>query len=245
MKKLNNLDKVKKILEVDKVAVLNILCRIKYEKGYDIFVDNMENPKGLLLKSGNWNLVYSSDDDIAKELINNLKGEKLNFAGVPIKYYNMIKKEKQIDWEEICHLYYIDNENINLLKPRHKVESLRIEDSDIVNQFYTYKDENSIEYIKECILERKTSCIFDKDGNPISWAVIREDGSMGIMYTRKEYRGKGLAASVTLDLVDKVINNGDVPFVHIVHGNDASVKLAESIGFKKYGDIAWFGTKDI
>ncbi|MBS4535305.1 GNAT family N-acetyltransferase [Clostridium sp. D2Q-14] len=245
MKKIEDKNKIKGLLEEDKIFTSNILGRMKYEKGYNIFVDDVDNINGVLLKSGNWYLVYSPEDKIAKKLINNLKGNKLNFAGVPIEYYNFIKESKEIDWEEICHLYYIDSNEFELLKPNHKVSNLRMKDAEIVNEFYTYKSENSIDYIKNCIAERKTSCIFDKNGKPLSWAVIREDGSMGIMYTRKEYRNKGLAISVTLDLINKVINNGDTPFVHIVHGNTPSVRLAEYIGFKKHGDIAWFGTKDI
>ncbi|MBS4537966.1 GNAT family N-acetyltransferase [Clostridium sp. D2Q-11] len=244
MKKISNLDKINALLNKDKIATINIQGRMKYEKKWSILVDDTDNPNGIIFKNGYWNIIYSPNDTIAKNLINHLKEKELGFAGVLIKYYNMMKESNKIDWDEICHLYYIDPKEIKIPQIRHNVEKLRLEDAEIVNEFYTYKDEDSIEYIKECIIERETSCIFDEAGKPISWAVIREDGSMGIMYTRKDHRGKGLAISVTWDLIRKVINNGDIPYVHIVHGNEASVRLAKAIGFKKYGDIAWFGTKD-
>ncbi len=63
------------------------------------------------------------------------------------------------------------------------------------------------------------------------------------MYTKKEHRGKGLAVSVSVDLIKKAFNLGITPYVHIVTDNSASVSLAEHIGFKKYGEIVWFGTK--
>lgn len=244
MKILNNIDKVTNLINLDRIATLNIQGRMKYEKNWSILVDDIDNPNGMIFRNGYWNVVYSDDDIISKKLLNSLKKGERGFAGVLIKYYDMMKHNKNIDWDEICHLYYIDEDNFKIPNIKHNVESLRLEDAETVNKYYTYKDENSLEYIKKCILERETSCIFDEFGRPISWAVIREDGSMGIMYTKKEHRGKGLAISVTWDLIRKVRDNGDIPYVHIVHGNEASVKLAESIGFKKYGDIAWFGIKD-
>ncbi|EOC99413.1 GNAT family N-acetyltransferase [Caldisalinibacter kiritimatiensis] len=244
MKKINNTRAIEKLINYDKIATLNVLGRITHKNKTNIYVDNIENPKGIILQSDYWNTIYSPYDEVAENMIKEMKyDENKGFSGVLKKYYDIIKKYKDIEWEEPCYLYYMDKDALDYTKVKHKVEALRLEHAEIVNEFYTYKSEHSLEYIKGCIKKRPSSAVFDKDGNPISWAVIREDGSMGIMYTREEYRGKGLAASVSIDLAKKVIDNNWTPYVHIVTSNTPSIALAESIGFKRYGEVMWFGIK--
>lgn len=217
---------------------------MKYEKNWEIIVDNIIDPKGFIFKCGYWNIPFSPYDEVVYKMLNELDyREDEGFSGVLHKYYAMMKNIKEVHWEEPCYLYYMKEEDMDKSNLKHEVKSLRLKDAETVNEFYTYKDENSLEYIKECITQRETSAVFDENNNPISWAVVREDGSMGIMYTRREHRGKGLAASVSIDLAKKVIKDKGTPFVHIVTDNEASIALAESIGFKKYGPIMWFGVK--
>lgn len=243
MNKIENISLLNPLIEKDKIATANVIGRIKYEDDYTIYVDNILEPRELLLKSKYWNVVYSNNGKLSEELLNHIDDNDIGFGGILLDYYNIIKEYKNIEWSEHCYLYYIE-EGLNINDIKHKVSELRLEDAEIVNKYYTYKNENSIEYIKDCIKNRETSCIFDNNGNPISWAVVREDGSMGIMYTKKEHRGKGLAKSVSIDLANKIINNGDLPYVHIVVENKNSIKLAESIGFKRYSDVMWFGIKE-
>ncbi|WP_202708059.1 GNAT family N-acetyltransferase [Sporosalibacterium faouarense] len=233
---------IENILQNDKIATLNAAKMMENEENWEILVDDISNPKGFILRCGEWNIPYSLNDKIALKMLNSMEFRKTEgFSGVLKKYYDMIKESKKIEWEEPCYLFYMNKEDLDTSKLQHEVKSLRLEDVEIVNEFYTYKDEESFEYIKQCIIQRETSAIFDDKGNPISWALVREDGTMGIMYTKKEYRGRGLAASVSIDLAKKVINNNGTPFVHIVTNNDASISLAKSIGFKKYCEVMWFG----
>lgn len=235
---------IDKLLHNDKIATVNVVSLMENEKEWEILVDNLEEPKGFIFKAKDWYVPYSPYDDVAFEMIKNLKyKEDEILAGILKKYYDFIKESYEIDWEEQCLLYYMDKEDIQTSKLKHEVKELRLKDAEIVNEFYTYKDDTSLEYIRERISQGISSAIFDDTGNPISWAMVREDGSMGIMYTKKEHRGKGMAASVSIDLAKKVINNNKTPYVHIINTNKASIALAESVGFKKYGDVVWFGVK--
>lgn len=235
---------IDKLIQSDKIATINVVNLMENEKEWEILVDNLDEPKGFIFKTNDWYVPYSPYDDVAFEMIKSLEYKEEDIlAGILKKYYDFIIKSYEIDWEEHCLLFYLDKEDINTSKLKHEVKELRLEDAEIVDEFYTYKDDTSLEYIKERITQGASSAVFDDDGNPISWAMVREDGSMGIMYTKKEHRGKGMAASVSIDLAEKVINNNKTPFVHIINTNEASVALAESIGFKKYGDVMWFGVK--
>ncbi|RKD32571.1 GNAT family N-acetyltransferase [Thermohalobacter berrensis] len=243
MFKTNNEKILNDLFKQNRIATLNSLGRLKYNNDWELFVDDKKKPSSFLIKHNYWNTLFSNDKETIVEMAKNLRGEQ-GFSGILKKYYQIIKKYKNIEWEEHCFLYYLDEKNIDTSRIKHDVKELKLEDAEIVNKYYTYKSEHSLEYIKRCIEERPTSAIYDENGNPISWAVVREDGSMGIMYTKKEHRGKGLALSITLDLAKKVIQSNFIPYVHIVVDNTPSLALVESAGFKKYGEVVWFGVKD-
>lgn len=244
MEKIKDKKVIEKLINIDKIGTLNAVNTMKYEKEWDIYVDNKVNPKGFVVNSRMWNIPFGEDDDVIISMLKGLDYSKeQNFAGVLKKYYDMVKDMKDIAWEEHCYLYYLDKENLDLDNINHEVGSLDVQHVETLDKYYTYKDDESYNYIKECIETRPSSAVFNEKGEPISWCVLREDGTMGIMYTKKEHRGKGLAISVSVDLAKKVIDNGGVPYVHIVTDNNPSINLAETLGFKKYGEIVWFGVK--
>ncbi|KPU26630.1 hypothetical protein TR13x_09050 [Caloranaerobacter sp. TR13] len=243
MHSISNIESIKHLLNYDKIATINALGKMRFTNNWEIIVDNIEKTRGFILKWDKWNIIYSPEDEVARKMLENINLKGQRFAGVLKKYYDLIKNNEEIEWEEPCYLYYMDKNNLDLARIRHEVKALKLKDAVVVNEYYTYKSKNSLKYITNCIKNRPSSAIFDKNGNPISWAVVREDGSMGIMYTKEEYRGKGLAVSVSIDLAKKVFDIGWTPYVHIVVKNIPSIKLAESIGFKRYGEIVWFGVK--
>lgn len=232
--------KITDLLKEDTILNLNILGRMKFEGDFNLKLSGCGN--AVLYQSGYWTVVYARDDMSAKKMIAEINNkEEKGFAGVGEKYYQIAKEIFPIKWEEFCHLYYLEEESLDLTLKSHEVDSLNLSDAGIVNEFYTYKEDGSLEYIKKCIEKRPTSVIRDENGNPISWAVIREDGSLGIMYTLKEHRGKGYAVSVSVDLAKKAFNLGITPYVHIVRSNTPSINLAKTLGFKYHCDIVWFG----
>ncbi|WP_353892592.1 GNAT family N-acetyltransferase [Proteinivorax hydrogeniformans] len=245
MHKVNDVNIINDLLKEDMMGNINTLGRLKFQKDFNIFVDSLNKPQGYVLQNDNWNVVYSDGDATAEKLLNSLLDKPQNFAGVLRRFYDLVEKKGIVDWKEFCYLYYITPESLKINQPKHNVDSLTLDDAEIVDYYYTYRsqDPNSLEYLKGCIKERPSSVIRDENGKPISWALIREDGSLGVMYTKKEHRGKGLAISVSVDLIKKAFELGHTPYVHIVTDNKASIALSESIGFKRYGEIVWFGTK--
>ncbi|WP_350344468.1 GNAT family N-acetyltransferase [Proteinivorax tanatarense] len=245
MYKINDSKVLINLLSKDKIGNINTIGRLKFQKEYNLFVDNLNNPQGYILQNDEWNVIYSQDSKTTDKLLDSLLKKPQNFAGILRKYYDLIEKKAEIEWNEFCYLYYVTPESLKIKKPKHKVDSLTLNDAEIVDYYYTYRSEHpkSLDYLKNCIQQRPSSVVRDENGNPISWALVREDGSLGVMYTKKEHRGKGLAISVSVDLIKKAFDLGHTPYVHIVTDNSPSIALSESIGFKKYGEVVWFGTK--
>lgn len=248
MDKLDDFNKIISLLENNIMANLNILGRIKNSSTLQCFVDNLTSPKTSMFQDEYWFMPYAINDNLLSKMLKlyNFPNE-FGFCGIPRNIFyiitDVLKDKYKLDWEEPCDLYYLPKNQ--QIKIEEILPSLKEEHAELVNNFYTYKHENTLDYIKKCILERPSSVIFDNKGNPISWALIREDNTMGVMYTLKEHRRKGYAKIVSKDLIHKVKNNGDIPYVHIVETNKPSIELAKQIGMISWGKVVWFGMKKI
>ncbi|WP_298839621.1 GNAT family N-acetyltransferase [Clostridium sp.] len=53
------------------------------------------------------------------------------------------------------------------------------------------------------------------------------------MYVLPDYRRRGYAQDVLIDLIKKVRDENEIPFVHIEEENEKSMRLAVKLGFEK------------
>lgn len=236
-----NIERVKEFIEKDNIYNLNIKAVMENLENYDLYVNNTKNINGVLLNRGYFNHVYTEDISFIEDIRNNfIKKGEYGFSGVRYDIAEKIKKDYNLDWENKCSLYYYPDSCIDTSRIQGNPKSLKLENAKEVDDYYTYKGDLSLKEIENDIQRRPSSCIYE--GNDLaSWVLVHEDNSMGIMYTKDEYRGKNYALYVSLDLTDKILKMGNVPFLHIVESNNMSPGLAVKTGFKKYGKVNWFG----
>ncbi len=243
MKKITEPEKLANLLAKDEIIHLNIKWTIELIDEYELFVDNRETPQGYVLQKRDWNIFYADNEEAEKILLADLLDKPQKFAGVMEEAYEAIARRREIDWQEKCFLYFLDPDDFTYQEPEHEVDNLKPADAKIVDQHYTYRNPDSLDYIKKCIDNFPTAVVRDEKDQPLSWALVREDGSLGIAYTKKDYRRQGLALSVNTELTKRAIEFGLKPYVHIVIDNFPSQRLAESLGFKRYCKVFWFATK--
>ncbi len=241
MLKVEFSENVKNFLLEDKIGNLNIFGIIENEPQTEIYVDDKNSPSGVLVRNDYFNYIYSKKEEFilkAKEQF--FKEGHFGFSGVNKDIADIIKKGTKIEWENKCYLLYLPPEKLNGTKIESKVEQIKLEDAKVVDEFYTYRGEDSLDMIKNDIKSRPSSAIYN-NGEIVSWVLVHDDDSMGIMYTKEEHRKSGYAYDLTIDLAKKIVNKGKIPFVQIVKNNNASINLAKKCGFKVYGEISWFG----
>ncbi len=245
MQKIKDISILEPLLAEDEIAHLNLLGTVKLIDDYDLFVDDSDNPRGYLLQKREWNIFYAEDYQAEEVLLSELLTEPRRFAGILKQCYDAVASRAEIDWQEICYLYYLNPDNYRYQPPEHQVDYLTLEDAEEVDSHYTYSSQNpdSLKYIKMCISNFPTAVVRDEQGNPLSWSLVRDDGSLGIAYTKKEHRRQGLAISVNRELIKRAIEFGLKPYVHIVTDNLPSQGLAEDLGFQRYGRVVWFATR--
>lgn len=228
-------------LNKNKIVNLNIIGVIENEPEAEIYVDNEASPNIVLVRHEYFNYIYTEEDELLEEMLEALfKDNFYGFSGVYRPLAEKIRNKYLVNWESRCALYYLPKENLNLSLIKNPVKSIDLKDANVVDEFYTYRHPGSIEEIKKDILNRPSSAVYVND-DIASWVLVHKDNSMGIMYTKEEYRKKGYAVDASIDLASKIINQGKIPFLQIVQSNTMSPGLATNCNFVKHGYADWFG----
>ena len=228
-------------LNNNKIVNLNIIGVLENEPEAEIYVNNEESPNIVLVRHEYFNYIYTEDDVLLDEALETLfKDNFYGFSGVYRPLAEKIRKRYCVTWESRCTLYYLPEENLHLSLIKNPVKAIDLEDAKVVDEFYTYRHPESFEIIKKDILNRPSSAVYVND-DIASWVLVHKDNSMGIMYTREEYRKMGYAIDVSIDLASKIINMGKTPFLQIVKGNTMSPNLAAKCNFIEHGYADWFG----
>jgi len=237
-----NSDAIMRFLREPFLINENIIGIIENVPWAEIYVDNIDSPKGVVVKKDDYmHYVYTQDDSFIDNMCESMFVEGYyGFSGLEGTLAEKIRKRYKLGWESPCTLYYMPKENLDISLKKNRTERIKAEDAETVDHFYTYRNSWSLETIKRDITKRPSSAVYI-DGEIVCWVLIHDDNAMGIMYTREEYRRKGYAVDVTIDLADQMIKGGKIPFIQIVQGNGMSPGLARKCGFVEAGVADWFG----
>ena len=92
---------------------------------------------------------------------------------------------------------------------------------------------------------RTTTSSYDQGQETlVAWVLTNGNGSIGMLHTVPDLRGRGLARALVQRLLPLWLKRGFggcPPFCYIVPTNDASVKLFKGLGFEKRADMEWIG----
>ncbi|KAL6748868.1 hypothetical protein V8C86DRAFT_2867671 [Haematococcus lacustris] len=108
-------------------------------------------------------------------------------------------------------------------------------------------DEGGVEEGEEAEQEEEgcplVACVSSREsGQPVAWALQYNDGSLGMAHCLPAFRRHGLMSLCMADLVDKVLQAGqlqDCVFGYVVDGNAASEAMMRSLGFRCTGRVHW------
>lgn len=232
-------------LNRNEIVNLNIKGIIHNNPGAEIYVDNEHNIEGVLVKNGFIYSLYTEHEDVLDHFLSEISqnADYIGFSGLHRPITEMVLKRFSVEWRNPCDIYYLPVENFDPNLQKNLTQAVRPEDAGIVNQFYTFRSETSIERIRKDIACRFSSAIY-VNGDLASWVLTHDDNSMGIMYTKEEYRNRGYAVDVTVDLSGKIIKDGHIPYLQILESNTQSPGLATKCGFVKADKCDWFGVKN-
>jgi len=226
-----------KVKELENSAIIGIITN---EPQCEVLTDDEKYPKGVLVKDKHFTYIYSTDYVFLEELLHcQIFMSHQGFAAVSEEVFNFINSKFYYEWRSKCHVYYLNKENI-LSNEGITLDSIHLKDAVKINELYTYKDQEGLNYIEESIIKRPSSALYLND-TLVSSVMVHNNNSIGVLYTTKEYRNIGYGKKVTLDLCRKLVAKGITPVAYITEENLPALKLIESCGFKKLGMAYWFG----
>lgn len=115
---------------------------------------------------------------------------------------------------------------------------LKVPDAPYVYENSKYKEYISIEYIEDRI-KNGVALGITADGKLVAWAITHDDGAIGFLNVLEEYRKNGYGLDVTVSMMKRLLESGELPFVHIEETNVKSMNLALKAGFRKDRRIHW------
>lgn len=185
-----------------------------------------------------WVYISSTSSEELRVIKNKLSSDDRNFAIVEDWMIPILSEGNKVKWKlSTMRLFFPGF--VPVKNPVHNTAQLNIEDASFIYDNSDYKEYLSIEYIIERIANGISSCI--RESNKLTaWAVTQDDGAIGFLHVLPEYRNKGYARDITMDIIHKLRAKNKLPFVHIEENNNKSMSLAISLGFVKDRIVNWF-----
>ncbi|SFC50904.1 GNAT family N-acetyltransferase [Clostridium uliginosum] len=234
---MNQKTEIIEFLIKDEINNINI---INFIEDYPIYyiekIDDSVIVKGTSDK--NWIYISSKSEEELKIIKSRLDNNDKNFAAIEEWMLPILTNKNKIKWRLSTMKLILCNDTY-IVKPKHNVSDLTINDAEFIYENSDYKDFISIQYIIDRITNGISSCIRYMD-KPIAWAITQDDGAIGFLHVLPEYRKMGYARDVTIALIKKVRDKNKIPFVHIEEENEKSMRLATGLGFKKDKVVNWF-----
>lgn len=187
-----------------------------------------------------WIYVSIGDpEDIAK-ITASLTEKDTNFAAVDQTFKKSVLGDARAIWNLECYKYvFLEETELQAPETPPDIRELVAEDATYIFSQYDYGHYSNEEYIRERI-ENGIALGAVVDGRLAAWLMTHDDGAMGMLKVLEPYRKMGLAYYLTVVMIQKLRESGDVPFVFIEEGNEKSWRLAEKLGFSKMGLTYWF-----
>jgi FR47-like protein. len=128
--------------------------------------------------------------------------------------------------------------NVPLPTVKSHIVDLLIADAPYIFENSKYKEYISIEYIEDRIKNGIGLGIYENE-KLVAWAITHDDGAIGFLNVLEDYRRKGYGMDVTVAMIKRLLELGQLPFVHIEEDNVKSMNLALKAGFRKDRRVHW------
>ncbi|XP_078684874.1 glycine N-acyltransferase-like protein 3 [Branchiostoma floridae x Branchiostoma belcheri] len=87
------------------------------------------------------------------------------------------------------------------------------------------------EFLHYLVSTFPSACVYDQDGNPLSWILMDNSGIQVLGYTLPDHRGKGYYQLASRHLIGVCLENGYLPFGFIEDYNEHSRNIHRKLGY--------------
>lgn len=229
-------EKVLHLLEKDRIRNCNI---INFIQSYSLHTADRVGESVLIRGSSDEDWVYISSASSGEfmQLLQGLDEADRCFAVLEDWMLPDIVKGQEIRSRLSCMKLVFDP-GTPLPPGKYPAVELSSSDAPYIYRNSKYQEYTSIEYIADRITHGTGLGIYEGD-QLAAWAITHDDNAIGFLHVLEEYRGKGYGKSITVAMVKKLLEAGDIPFLHIEEENANSMELAMKAGFRKDRPVHW------
>ncbi|XP_035690423.1 glycine N-acyltransferase-like protein 3 [Branchiostoma floridae] len=170
----------------------------------------------------------------------------LLFMAIPLSGLSVLKEHLELQGvpcppEEDIYLsdtvYYLHEtcpsmDKVNGTDDKMTIAPLKPEHSQLVSRTWLHGNTPEAErHIHYQISTFPSACVYDQEGNPVSWILFNYYGSQGVGYTIPDHRGKGYFQLASKYMINTCLQKGFVPFLFIEDYNEQSRAVHKKLGY--------------
>jgi len=183
-----------------------------------------------------WYLSCRSIDDF-DWFIEKTGSDDRYLATIDDQILDRVKKRFACNWVLSCQRLYLP-EDVQLPAATLSLSPVLPADAEHIYSNSNYKTFSSVEYIREQIKQGPGSA-YRLEDTLAGWALTHDDGAMGMLHVLDDYRRKGVAKAIVIDLIQKVRALGLTPYTYVEPSNSGSMELVTQLGFLPDRPIHW------
>ncbi|CAL9692393.1 unnamed protein product [Knipowitschia caucasica] len=192
--------------------------------------------------------IFSTDEQIFRTML--MQGQAVDwslnflFAGLDVSNLQMIRDvsaSKGVNLKTFTniavHLLFLSDIS-DLNSPsiagalESRIASLDMSHIDLVNNTWKFgRNDRGYRNIKNLITNFPSFCIKDDQGQPVSWILVYDYLSIGILHTLPEHRRKGYAKVLVSVLAKRLHAEGYPLYCFVEEDNTVSYELFKGLGF--------------
>ncbi|MBO5292943.1 MAG: tRNA (guanosine(37)-N1)-methyltransferase TrmD [Lachnospiraceae bacterium] len=120
----------------------------------------------------------------------------------------------------------------NVTLPVERSVEIRLLENNMADQVYAgYHNIGGREYVEERL---KSGVMYGAflEGELAGFIGMHDEGSMGMLYVKEEYRRRGIAAALESDAINRMLALGWLPFCQVYTENEVSLDLQRKLGLR-------------
>ncbi len=242
MKEENSKRKAKEYLSQEPIINSYQIARLDDERS-EVFLDDESDPSAVMIISDGTVTVRGGKTAVRDSLLDHLEKDKeYRFHAVDPQSFKAIEEVITVKDDRPTWLLIRMYEKAE--EPDVEIVPLKKEDASVINEYWGLGSQDSMDYIKSRI-EEGPACGIKTGSELIGWNLTHfltdEVMVMGMLHVKEKWRRRGYAKALAEALCKEGERRGLVPAVQIFKDNEASLSLAEDLGFEIRAEHHWFG----
>jgi GNAT superfamily N-acetyltransferase len=213
------------------------------------WIDDAEAARAVLFRHGGCSLhaeTAAALDVVARALPgpDERGGHDLWIAAVSGWIRDRLAQTHPVTFDEPCLHFDVTPDELDRSAADPGLPSLTGDHAELATEHNPYISD--VELMRQLIESAPSVYVPGPGGSPVSWALVKDDGQMGAMFTLPEARRKGYARIITATLADRLLRAGRRAFLYTIAANAPAQALARAVGFRCRRHCSWtaFGDPD-